>query len=297
MNTLTKNRIIQEGDEYKDNGKWKPVPKDDFGLQVMFSKYTEVRRPSEKTTPTDATSTLLTVGRASPEKWNEAQSKPISPESNTVKHDVPSTKAEKEKTPVPTPSGAGGIPLKDIPAQIDETARLAHAVSHLPTVVSKKAHSQERDREIIDSIPYDLPMTDEEQAALNREKDREMARITPKAAPFPFLRGTPETVRPTEVPERVASPTPSAPPLKNVPAAKVKPVPATVTITYPDKGPDCIWTGRNGTFKCRAIRLENFHDVIRIVPVGKRGTARNAVIEFPASCIEQIRLALKSMTP
>src|ERR1044071_9251104 len=49
MNTLTPNRILQKGDEYRDNGSWKPVPKEEIGLQVMFSKLKkhELRRPSE----------------------------------------------------------------------------------------------------------------------------------------------------------------------------------------------------------------------------------------------------------
>lgn len=47
MNTLTKNRILQDGDEYCTSGTWKPVPAKDFGLQIMFTDYREVRRPSE----------------------------------------------------------------------------------------------------------------------------------------------------------------------------------------------------------------------------------------------------------
>lgn len=47
MNTLTKNRILQKGDEYRKNGSWMPVPEVDYGMQIMFTKYTEVRRPSE----------------------------------------------------------------------------------------------------------------------------------------------------------------------------------------------------------------------------------------------------------
>jgi hypothetical protein len=48
MNTLTKNRILEPGDEYKDGDKWKAIPKIDLGLQIMFTKYEQVRRPSEK---------------------------------------------------------------------------------------------------------------------------------------------------------------------------------------------------------------------------------------------------------
>jgi hypothetical protein len=51
MNTLTSNRILQKGDEYRDNGTWKPVPKNDFGLQIQFTDYKEVRRPAETPFP------------------------------------------------------------------------------------------------------------------------------------------------------------------------------------------------------------------------------------------------------
>lgn len=48
MNMLTKNRIIEQGDEYlAPTGEWKSVPKEDHGLQIMFTKYEKVRRPSE----------------------------------------------------------------------------------------------------------------------------------------------------------------------------------------------------------------------------------------------------------
>jgi hypothetical protein len=61
-----------------------------------------------------------------------------------------------------------------------------------------------------------------------------------------------------------------------------------------DKGPHCIWTGRNGTFKAVAVNLHRLPgnmldgDIIRIVPVGKRGAAKNALIEFPVSAIPAI---------
>jgi hypothetical protein len=211
MNTLTRNRIIEAGDEYKDNGKWKPVPKDDFGLQIMFSKYTEVRRPSEK---------------------------PISPDGGSA---IPA-KAESDKAPVPSHSGAGDTPLKNVPAQIDEAARLAHAVSHLPTVVSKKAHK--------------------------------------------ILRETPETSKDasTEVAKSPVSPTPLV-------APKVLPN-KSIQITYPEPDLGCIWTGRNGTFRARGVNLHVREDLmgglIQIVPVGKRGAAKNAIIEFPIKIVPQM---------
>jgi hypothetical protein len=48
MNILTKNRILQKGDEYYDGKTWKPVPESDFGSQVVFTNYKEARRPSEE---------------------------------------------------------------------------------------------------------------------------------------------------------------------------------------------------------------------------------------------------------
>ena len=235
MTTLTPNRILQKGDEYRDNGhdsknvQWKPVPKDDFGLQVMFTKYAEVRRPSE---------TPFVHGGAPAIK--------VSPDrdlASTPKEAVPAKAESDTKSPVASHSATGDA-------------------SYLPTVVSTKAHKN----------------------PAQETTSRNLAKVT-------ALRETPETSKDasTEVAKPPVSPTPFHTP-KTL-------VPATVTITYPDNGPDCIWTGRNGTFKCRAVRLENFGDVIRIVPVGKRGAARNAVIEFPSSCIEQVRLALNAMTP
>lgn len=215
MNTLTKNRIIQEGDEYKDNGKWKAVPKDDFGLQIMFSKYTEVRRPSEAPSPTST----------------------ISPDRGTA---IPA-KAEKVNAPAPTPSGAGETPS------------------------------------IKEDTSYDVAA----------------------------LRETPETaIAPTEVPERVVSPTPPLPPsvtIKSDSGEETKTVMATVPpphfikIKYPYTAPSCIWTGRNGTFRARGLDINIYpntltktDDVVQMVPIGKRGTAKNAVIEFPACIIPEV---------
>jgi hypothetical protein len=108
MNTLTPNRILQKGDEYRDNGKWKPVPENDCGLQVMFTSYAEVRRPTE---------TPFVHGGAPAIK--------VSPDSVATAKAAPNAaKAESEKSPVPTHSGTGD----------------PHSASYLPTVVSKKAH-------------------------------------------------------------------------------------------------------------------------------------------------------------
>jgi len=107
MNTLTPNRILQKGDEYRDNGKWKPIPKQDFGLQIQFTDYKEVRRPNE---------TL----RETPETAKDAPTEPKRVASPTPISSG-SSRTESEKTPVPTHSGTGDA-------------------SYLPTVVSRKAH-------------------------------------------------------------------------------------------------------------------------------------------------------------
>lgn len=144
MNTLTLNRILQEGDEYLNgnNGAWTKVPENDFGLQIQFSTYrkTQVRRPSE-----------------APPKTSTIQ--PISPDSERPEAAKPSAtvtaKAESDESPVASHSATGDA-------------------SYLPTVVSRKAHQQEQiDRDIIDKIPMHLPLTTGERAALDREIDRE----------------------------------------------------------------------------------------------------------------------------
>jgi hypothetical protein len=47
MTTLTKNRILEKGDQFFNGTGWVPIPTTDFGLQVAFAKYKEIRRPSE----------------------------------------------------------------------------------------------------------------------------------------------------------------------------------------------------------------------------------------------------------
>jgi hypothetical protein len=250
VNTLTKNRILQEGDEYKDNGAWKPVPKDNLGLQVMFTPSKEVRRPSEKPslreTPETARPTEAPKRAVSPTL--------ISPKQAAGKIATP-VAAESEKVPVPTHSGTGHT---------------------LPTIVSKKAHTQESDRKIIDDIPYDQPMTDEEMAALEREKDRE------KAAAIK-----------------------TAPPLKNVPAANVPAGPiekaiAKAKVTGASKAllevsfapavppdPSPIWTGRNGTFTGYGLHAMTIQDMVTLSPIGKRGVG-HCEIQFPKAIIPQL---------
>jgi hypothetical protein len=242
MNTLTKNRILQKGDEYRDNGAWKPVPKDNFGLQVQFTDYMEVRRPSE--TPPKYRPTLklgtpnndqfgetpVTAKAARTEAPKRAVSPtPISPDSG----ERPAAKAEKEKTPVPTPSGTGDA-------------------SYLPTVVSKKAHmhTQESDRKIIDSISIGRSLTDEEMAALDREKDREVVATFDAAAMAKVVASIYEK------------------------------------IDFP-KGTDVIWTGRNGTFHGYGLELMRNGDTIMVSPIGKRGVG-NGMIQLPVSVASKL---------
>lgn len=100
MNTLTKNRILEAGDEYRDNGTWKAIPPKDLGLQIMFTKYSEVRRPSEEPLKT------------------------ISPDSEKLMQGTPAAivtdKAEAKQVPASGVSPAGG--------------------ESLPTIISKRAH-------------------------------------------------------------------------------------------------------------------------------------------------------------
>ena len=92
MNTLTKNRIIAEGDEYLNaNGQWYSVLPSDIGLQVMFSKRSQVRRPSENpsTTPLAQTCTLTPSKdcKGAPEKGTATTQTPtVAP---TAKADLP----------------------------------------------------------------------------------------------------------------------------------------------------------------------------------------------------------------
>lgn len=187
MNVLTKNRIIEKGDEFHaKDGRWMPVPDKNVGLQIMFSEYKEVRRPSEKP---------ISI---------------ISPDSDGKSI---GTKAEKEKTPVPIPSGAGGT---------------LHDTSYLPTVVSKKAHTELVHDPALDAM-------EAEQAGL--------AKVVISFVP---------------------------------PAA----------IEYSDLSAMPGWIGRNGTFKATGLNVQRMpNDLIQLRPIGKRGLAKNALIEIPVADI------------
>lgn len=162
MNTLTKNRILQKGDEYLDGEKWKAVPSNDYGLQIMFTKYAEVRRPSESAPEhsslgnndnpkQDAGATI------SPDSEKRMPSPEVATQAAIV-----TAKAEKEKCSAPTPSGAEPLPLSatygkaaktkvkaKLLAERDALGKIVDAmaatlkvapVTPLPTIISAAAH-------------------------------------------------------------------------------------------------------------------------------------------------------------
>lgn len=200
-----------EGDEYLDtNMVWKPVPKNDFGLQIMFTKYAEVRRPSETTTKT------------------------ISGEAHTGKT------AEKQVPGVlPPPPPQPPKPLTP-PKPLADTFGKAKA-KVLPTVVSTKAHTKPERRPHIKM---------------------------PEAIVLAVAAFDPTVVKP--LPSVVAACAPS--------------------IAIDIKEPGNIWIGRNGTFNMTGLGLNmtNKGESVQIKPIGKRGLAKNALIEFPASIIPQV---------
>jgi hypothetical protein len=133
MNTLSKTRILEPGDEFffTKGSCWRPIDPKFIGLQIMFSPYKEVRRPSEKPLPV-----------------------PVLAEPNTVKHDVPSGEAkdaspERESTTLDHRDGTrvadsrgGQTNLAEGDSNSGRVASPAEA-SYLPTVISKKAHEEE----------------------------------------------------------------------------------------------------------------------------------------------------------
>ena len=228
MNTLTANRILQKGDEYRDNGTWKPVPANDYGLQIMFTTYKEVRRPTE---------TPFVHGGAPAIKHDES----------TKPNPVP----DKPKvTPVPT------APLAQSEKEIVDAG--------LPTFVSRKAHSVGKGS--------GKPIGFDHKGKLVREKPETSKDAT------------------TEVAESPASPTlPDPQPLPPAPVGLSAPT-TYQEITFPVGSPHTIWTGRNGTFNSVAVNLHRYKgtDVCAIIPQGKRGVAKNAIIEFPVTAIPQM---------
>jgi hypothetical protein len=224
MNTLTANRILQKGDEYRDNGAWKPVPKDDYGLQIQFTTYKEVRRPTE---------TPFVHGGAP-----------------AIKHTEP------DKAPAPAPAA----PLAQSEKEIVDAG--------LPTFVSRKAHSGK-------------PIGFDHKGKLVREKPETSKDATTEVAESPA----------SPVPACTYDPTGPAPfpPLPPAPVGLSAPT-TYQEITFPVGSPHTIWTGRNGTFNSVAVNLHRYKgtDVCAIIPQGKRGVAKNAIIEFPITAIPQM---------
>jgi hypothetical protein len=183
MNTLTKNRIIEKGDEFRNkDGTWQPVPDKAVGLQIMFTPYTEVRRPSE-----------------APFK------KEVLAQSDNGNVTLAPPDAEVAKRVAFVKRVAAGEPMP-------------HENSHLPTVISPKAHTRKPHLALPRAIVLDM--------------------------------------------------------------ADVK---------YTDLSAIPNWIGRNGTYKAIGLNLyRTKSDVIQLRPIGKRGVARNALIEFPAADIPKI---------
>jgi hypothetical protein len=105
MNTLTSNRILQKGDEYLDKGNWKAVPEKDFGIQVMFSKYSQVRRPSEPEHKQISPAPAVSPSRAAKAELSQVSAgkgEPISPDRAAIP-----AKAEGDSKPGPSRLGPG----------------------------------------------------------------------------------------------------------------------------------------------------------------------------------------------
>jgi hypothetical protein len=218
MNTLTKNRIIEKGDEFRHkDGRWMPVPDKNVGLQIMFSEYKEVRRPSE-TPPKDFPAPVL--------------AEPTGVERKTGGEVREGTSGDGK----PQPDFRGG----ETPSEDPPFSETANAVNYLPTVVSRKAH-----------LVHD-PALD--------AMETEQAEILHAA----------KTIAVIPPPEIDYSDPLSA---------------------YP------IWIGRNGTFKATGLNvsLTGAGDIVQLRPIGKRGLAKNALIEIPVADIHKLITRLKHL--
>ena len=290
MTTLTPNRIIQQGDEYIDaKGTWKPVPKDDYGLQVMFTKYAAVRRPAEEPpketttvklphigrtvevlTPQDVTSRNL-AKRVAEVKANE----PISPDSEKprqtsqeIADPVAIVTAKAESEPVAPHRIAPVRGERSIPDILENFERVVEAAG-LPTVISKKAHEAPWIKEHVETHPT---MTEPERI------EKHTAILT---HPTINVR-TPERLR---VAAALVTPPEPEPLAQNgiIKIAFPKPDPTDLIAmsTQP------IWTGRNGTFTGYGLEAMIANDNIMLSPIGKRGIG-NGCIQFPKSVIPQL---------
>lgn len=300
MNILTKNRILQKGDEYRNNGEWKAVPEKNYGLQIQFTDYKEVRRPSE-----------------TPFVHGGAPAIPCEPKSRgaeTVKSKTRTPDAEKVNVPVPTPSGTGATPSHD------------HLASYLPTIISKKAHADEAAKAGLEylkklaSAPAPdfageftkaatkagmvglevkaklVPMTPEQlaiQDATAGEVAAEIAKIiTPdkptysSKGPAAFPKGPIEKA--AEKIEKIATTggaiTPSLIKIKY----------PNITHDHPDRP---IWTGRNGTFTGYGLEIMKLNSGnVHLTPIGKRGGG-NCAIQVPRASIPELIEFLQNQIP
>lgn len=219
MNILTPNRILEAGDEYRDNGTWKPITPEDIGTQVMFSSYKEVRRPKEQG-------------------------------SQVERHQ--SAKLEIE----------GSIPSPALQSPDETLARIEAELI------------RERDLTISPNGERSLQTASERPSS-------DGAKAKTDALPAA------STV--TEKAEKVNVPTPTPSGVGTTPSGAI-------SIGF-DKKHGCRWIGRNGTFYQQGIGFYASPDCIRIVPYGRRGEAKNAMIEFPVEIIPQLIDWLKEHQP
>jgi hypothetical protein len=291
MNTLTANRILQKGDQYllkatntEAGAKWTEVPKEEWGLQIMFSKFKgfELRRPTEKPSNPDAI-------------WPNPQT--ISPKVEGVRSDQPS-EAENGNTPAPIRSGAGGTATYDhtgnapfppkpkirLPKRLANpavTPLIEHdkdtcvcrecvryrtmRIGGLPTVISRRAHIEKSIAEVGKEIAEEIKRKGEEL----EEEIRRRAAEEAEATGFSGYKATPTPPVVTAV-------------IKFTKGA---------SITKPR------WLGRNGQFNGYGLDIfRSEHDKIMLTPIGKRGAGR-CLIEIPVTDIDNFIKALRKLVP
>lgn len=133
MNILNKHRILEKGDEYLANGasgkgEWQKVPSADWGIQIMFTKYTQVRRPGEK---------------------------PISSDSPTSDEPAKAAKTENDQTSAPSRSGAEGgrsDPTGDLISAVLQAASLTPNIDKIPVTVGTPEFKGEIEKAVTKAI-------------------------------------------------------------------------------------------------------------------------------------------------
>lgn len=270
MNVLTPNRILQKGDEYRDNGTWKPVPKDDYGLQIMFTKYAEVRRPSEKHFP---------VPTRTGEPSIESRPLPTVPKTTTSE----GAKRSSSASTTPPPGSAGHNP--------EQAAKCATSGRENPLPTAPLAQSE---KEIVDA---GLPTFVSRKAHLKAVGFDHKGQLVRETAPNPTPDPVPRSYEFPKICKTCGSILCSGDPCADPTHAILPPAPVGLSapttyqeIMFPVGSPRTIWTGRNGTFNSVAVNLHRYKgtDICAIIPQGKRGAAKNAVIEFPVTAIPQM---------